>query len=172
MKVLIPSAGTGSRLGALTAHYNKTMIPVGEKPVISHIIELYPKNTKFIIAIGYKGDYIKQLLSLAYPTRNFTFVQVDDYQGPRSGLGHTLKLCRPHLNEPFFFHANDTIIDNGFISQKFTENTLFLNKGASNPKSYRTASITQGKKITKIYDKTDHALTKVHDYVGVAYIKD
>ena len=67
MKVLIPTAGIGSRLNELTTHYNKALIPIGKRPVISHIIDSYAKDTEFVIALGYKGDYIKQYLELAYP---------------------------------------------------------------------------------------------------------
>jgi choline kinase/thiamine kinase-like enzyme len=172
MKVFIPTAGIGSRLGGLTKHFNKAMIPIGEKPVISHVVETYPSDTEYVVALGYKGSHIKQYLKLAYPDRKFSFVKIDNYNGPQSGLGHTLKQCRQHLNQPFFFHANDTIVDNEYVSKKFTQNTLFLKKGASHPKIYRTASITQGKKIAKIYDKTDKQLENVHDYIGLAYIKD
>lgn len=172
MKVLIPTAGAGSRLGELTHHFNKAMIPIGEKPVISHIIETYPFDTEYVVALGYKGDYIRQFIKLAYPDRKFTFIEVDKYEGPGAGLGYTLKQCRKYLDKPFFFHANDTIIDNKYVHEKFKENTLFLNKGKSHPKIYRTANITQGKKIIKIYDKTEKSLKNVYDYTGVAYIKD
>ena len=72
MNVLIPSAGIGSRLGHFTKNFNKAMIQVGSKPVISHIIESYPISTKFIIALGYKGSHIKEFLTLAYPKRKFS----------------------------------------------------------------------------------------------------
>ncbi len=49
MKVLIPTAGIGSRLGGLTAHYNKALLPIGKRPVVSHIIDWYPVGTEFII---------------------------------------------------------------------------------------------------------------------------
>lgn len=172
MKVFIPTAGVGSRLGELTKYFNKAMIPIGEKPVISLIVEIYPLDTEFVIALGYQGDYIKQFLKLAYPEKNFDFVKINKYKGSDSGLGYTLKQCRKFFDQPFFFHANDTIIDNKFINNDFSNSTLLLKKGSSNPKIYRTASITQGKKIKKIFDKTEKELKKVYDYVGVAYIKD
>ena len=67
MKVLIPTAGVGSRLGNLTDNFNKAMIPLGRRPVISHIIDSYPADTEFVIALGYQGSYIEQYLDLAYP---------------------------------------------------------------------------------------------------------
>ena len=40
-KVLIPTAGTGSRLGGMTKYINKSLIGVGNKPALSRIISLW-----------------------------------------------------------------------------------------------------------------------------------
>ena len=72
-RVLIPTAGTGSRLGNLTKFLNKSLIPVSNKAVISHIIDKYPDDCEFVIPIGYKGNLVKEFLNLAYPKRNFIF---------------------------------------------------------------------------------------------------
>ena len=44
-KVLITTSGIGSRLGNLTNFTNKSLVRIGEKPAISHVIEHYPLNT-------------------------------------------------------------------------------------------------------------------------------
>ena len=64
MLVVIPTAGIGSRLDLFTRYFNKSMIQLGDTPVISKIIDSYPSNTKFIIATGYKGDHIIEYLNL------------------------------------------------------------------------------------------------------------
>ena len=43
MLVFIPTAGLGTRLEISTKHFNKSMIQIGTLPVISHIIDSYPK---------------------------------------------------------------------------------------------------------------------------------
>ena len=47
MIVFIPTAGMGTRLKENTAYLNKSLLDINNKPVISHIIEKFPKNTKF-----------------------------------------------------------------------------------------------------------------------------
>ena len=69
MLVLIPTAGIGSRLDLSTKNFNKSMIQLGDTPVISKIIDSYPNNTKFIIVTGYKGDHIKEYINLVYPKK-------------------------------------------------------------------------------------------------------
>ena len=69
-QVIIPSAGLGTRLGTITKNINKALIPVGTKPAISYIIDWYPENFTFIIAVGYKGNYIKIILKLHTQNEN------------------------------------------------------------------------------------------------------
>ena len=86
-KVLITTSGIGSRLGNLTNFTNKSLVRVGEKPAISHVIEHYPPNTKFVITLGHFGNLVKDFLLLAYPKIDFTFVDVKNYKGKGSSLG-------------------------------------------------------------------------------------
>ena len=47
--VIIPTAGTGSRMGNFTKDLNKALLPYKNKPILSHIIDQFPIDTKFII---------------------------------------------------------------------------------------------------------------------------
>ncbi|HYV33983.1 MAG TPA: hypothetical protein VE973_04010, partial [Candidatus Limnocylindria bacterium] len=49
-------------------------------------------------------------LTLAYPERNFTFVEIDKYQGAGSSLAYTMLKAKEHLQCPFIFHAGDTVV--------------------------------------------------------------
>lgn len=181
MKVLIPTAGVGSRLGGLTEHFNKALLPIGRRPVISHIIDGYPPGTRFVIALGYKGGHVRQYLELAYPSTAFEFVEVPNYDGPGSGLGLTLKLCRPHLDEPFVFHANDSIVVDRSIRFPLNADTMFLHRGPADPKRYRTVSIAPwasveqvsaaASRVIAVHDKSQSPIDgEAFDYIGVAYI--
>lgn len=110
MKVLITTSGIGSRLGDLTKNMNKCLVRVGDKPAISHVIDSYPQNTHFVVTLGYFGEQVKDFLKMAYPERFFEFVWIDKYQGPGSSLGYSMLQASKYLNEPFIFHASDTIV--------------------------------------------------------------
>ena len=62
LRVCIPTAGTGSRLGSLVKNINKSLVAVNNKPTISHQIEYFSKDTEFVIPLGYKGDLVKKYL--------------------------------------------------------------------------------------------------------------
>lgn len=61
MKVIILCGGTGTRLKEETEFRPKPMVSVGNKPLIWHIMKIYAHYgfNEFILALGYKADYIK-----------------------------------------------------------------------------------------------------------------
>ncbi len=61
MKVIILCGGVGTRLKEETEFKPKPMVYIGNKPIIWHIMKIYSSYgyNEFILALGYKGDYIK-----------------------------------------------------------------------------------------------------------------
>ncbi|OGE30454.1 hypothetical protein A3C59_00525 [Candidatus Daviesbacteria bacterium RIFCSPHIGHO2_02_FULL_36_13] len=75
MKVVILSGGLGYRLKEETEFKPKPMVSIGNKPMLWHIMKIYSHYgfNEFIIALGYKGDYIKDyFLNQRYFADNFT----------------------------------------------------------------------------------------------------
>lgn len=62
MKVIILCGGVGTRLKEETEFRPKPMVYVGDKPIIWHIMKIYAHFglNEFILALGYKADYIKE----------------------------------------------------------------------------------------------------------------
>jgi glucose-1-phosphate cytidylyltransferase len=61
MKVVIFCGGKGTRLREETEYRPKPMVPIGERPIVWHIMKLYAQHghTDFILCLGYKGEIIK-----------------------------------------------------------------------------------------------------------------
>ena len=97
LRVCIPCAGTGSRLGSMTKFLNKSLVSISNRPTLSHIIEQFPSGTEFVIALGHKGHLIREFLFLAYPEIQFYFSEVSPFEGKGSGLTLTLSSCREYL---------------------------------------------------------------------------
>jgi hypothetical protein len=110
-RVLIPTAGTGSRLGDLTRFLNKSLITIANRPALAYLIDQFPAEAEFVIALGHKGELVREFLSLAYPERTFFFAEVYPFEGPGSGLGLSVLMCRAFLQEPFIFCSCDTLVD-------------------------------------------------------------
>lgn len=64
MKVGILAGGVGSRLSEETVLKPKPMVEVGGRPIMWHIMQRYAAfgHTDFVIALGYKGEYIKRYM--------------------------------------------------------------------------------------------------------------
>lgn len=64
MKVGILAGGVGSRISEETEIRPKPMVEIGGKPILWHIMKHYEHYgfTDFVIALGYKGDYIKKYM--------------------------------------------------------------------------------------------------------------
>ena len=84
-RVVIPNAGIGSRLEDLTKNLNKSLVSVANRPILSHLIDKFPKKCDFVIPLGYKGKLVRSFIELAYPDRIFHFVNVSPYEGKGCG---------------------------------------------------------------------------------------
>lgn len=75
MKVAILAGGLGTRLSEETTVKPKPMVEIGGKPIIWHIMSIYAAYgfNEFVVALGYKGEIIKDyFLNYYYRTRNET----------------------------------------------------------------------------------------------------
>jgi len=75
MKTVILCGGIGYRLKEETEFKPKPMVLIGGKPILWHIMKIFSHYgfNDFIIALGYKGDYIKDyFLNQKYFLHDFT----------------------------------------------------------------------------------------------------
>lgn len=74
MKVILLAGGFGTRLSEFTDLVPKPMVPVGGKPILWHIMQIYARfgHKDFYVALGYKADVIKDYF-LNYRALNADF---------------------------------------------------------------------------------------------------
>jgi glucose-1-phosphate cytidylyltransferase len=75
MKVAILAGGLGTRLSEETTVKPKPMVEIGGKPILWHIMNIYAAYgfKEFVIALGYRGELIKDyFINYHYRSRNLT----------------------------------------------------------------------------------------------------
>ena len=110
----ILAAGSGTR-NTFSQNIHKALLPINYQTIISKIIDYYPKNISFVIAVSHKAKLISDYLRIAKPNHNITFVKVKKSKGNGSGPGKSLLDCKKFLQSPFIFHSCDTLIKNGAV---------------------------------------------------------
>jgi glucose-1-phosphate cytidylyltransferase len=105
MKVAILAGGTGSRLSEETVAKPKPMVEIGGRPILWHIMKYYSHwgFDDFLIALGYRGEYIKRYfvdyLSLASDlTVSLRDGDVTQHQNGSGMEDWTIRLCDTGLN--------------------------------------------------------------------------
>jgi choline kinase len=165
-KVLITTSGTGSRLGSITKYTNKSLVPLGDRAALSHIVEKYPDNVELVVTIGYFANHVRDYLTISYPNKNITFVEIDKYEGQGSSLVYSMLQARDHLQCPFIFHACDTIVND----QIPPPNHNWLGGSCRGDSSdYRTIKAL-GSNVIDLGEKGEATYDYV--YIGLAGIKD
>ena len=75
MKVVILCGGQGTRIRDVNENMPKPMLPVGELPILWHIMKYYATTgyKEFVLCLGYKGQVIKDFfLNYESQTRDFS----------------------------------------------------------------------------------------------------
>lgn len=90
MKIIIPVAGTGTRLRPHTYSLPKPLLHVAGRPVITHLLDpvvpLDPEEVIFVV--GYRGEQVRE-----YIRANYSFNARFVHQDRLLGLGYALNLA-------------------------------------------------------------------------------
>ena len=121
-KFCILAAGRGTRNNNIVG-LHKALLPLENKPVISHIIDRLG-DVEIVIAVGYKSEQIKTYMNLVHSDKNIIYVDVDNFEGVGSGPGYSLLCCRNELQEPFVFTSVDTLVGDDIDLMSIDENWL------------------------------------------------
>ncbi|WP_158966511.1 sugar phosphate nucleotidyltransferase [Paraglaciecola sp. L3A3] len=123
MKVVFFCGGLGSRLREYTETVPKSMVVIGDRPILWHLMQYYAHfgHNEFILCLGYKGHIIKQYFvdqvqlaggSVCEDLVTLKQEEGNDWQirlvetGLESNIAQRLCLVRPFLTSESVFMAN------------------------------------------------------------------
>lgn len=106
--VVINAGGIGSRLEPFTKVLPKPLIPVGDLPIIEHIINRFEKFgcKKFFTIVNYKKQLIKAYFNESENKHNISCVDEEKPLGTIGGLS----LLKGKIKGNFFFVNCDTLL--------------------------------------------------------------
>ena len=106
--VVINAGGKGTRLDPFTKILPKPLIPIGDLPIIEHIMNRYEEYgcDKFNIIVNYKKQLIKSYFSEI--DRKYKITWIDENEP--LGTGGGLSLLKNKIKDTFFFISCDSLI--------------------------------------------------------------
>jgi dTDP-glucose pyrophosphorylase len=164
--VCLLAAGRGTRVGFADGALHKALAPLGNRAVLTHVIDGFPQDARFVVAVGHQADQIRAYLTLAHPGRDITLVDVPNYMGPGSGPGCSVLACAEHLTEPFALTAADSIVSG---TPPLAGVSWMGMSSVDDPTSYLTLETGADGQVTAFQERTGPSPLA---FVGVAWIAE
>jgi len=119
MKAVILAAGMGRRLWRITKNVPKTLIKVGDKPVLHYILDsLLKLNLRDLVVItGHKGYKIRDFITRNYGSKfKVNFIHNEKYNVTNNI--YSIYLAKPLLRNNQFIILNSDVLFHNFILEK------------------------------------------------------
>jgi len=158
VQVVILAGGFGTRLAEETDVIPKPMVLIGNIPILTHIMNYYSRfgHTDFIIALGYKGEFILEYFKNSNPDQiNPDWkVKLED-TGLNTSTGGRIKILENLLDEEFMLTYGDGLSNvnlDQLIKHHVKEKKIATVTAVRPPARFGTLSI-RGSRVTKFNEK-------------------
>ena len=153
---IILCGGIGTRLKEETEFKPKPMVKIGEKPLLWHIMKIYSHYgfNDFVIALGYKGEMIKEYFSNNNDD-NFNLTMVDT--GQESLTGERVRRLKEYIKDDIFMLTyGDGVADiniKELLGFHKKQNTLATITGVHPRHKYGLVKIDGNNLVKEFYQK-------------------
>jgi glucose-1-phosphate thymidylyltransferase len=159
VKALILAAGKGTRLRPLTNTVPKHLLPVGNKPILFHVLD-YIKEAGIkdigIVVSPDSGPYIEEAVGTGSKWGGkITFI----VQPEPLGLAHAVKVAQGFLGDsPFLMLLGDNLIQGGvkgFLGEFRASNSdaSILLKEVPDPRAFGVAELDSSGRVVNVVEK-------------------
>lgn len=112
MDVVILAGGKGTRLSKLTREVPKGLVPIGERPILWHIMRHYAAfgYRRFVLCVGYEGQQIADYFAAEAATQGWEVVCSD--AGEKASKSDRIKAAMEHVQtDRFWLGYGDDLAD-------------------------------------------------------------
>lgn len=164
MKAIILAAGTASRLRPLTEHTPKSLLNIGERPLLQRSMDALIANgvRSFVIVTGYLHEQIEQFVTKTYgDSISVKFIHNSVYDSTNNI--YSLWLARPEAEgEDFLLLDSDLLYDPRIVTEVLrsdAKNVLTLIKHELGEEEMKVVTAADGsiKEISKTCNPADAA---------------
>lgn len=173
LKIIIPMAGMGKRLGPLTTHRPKPLVRLADQKLLDHVLNTLQELEKtytleYVFIIGHLGEQIKEHMRAVHPQKKVTYYVQDQLLGQ----SHAVYLAKEAISGPILLTYGDTIneIDYSFLPLENMEGVASVQE-IDDPTRHGVAVVSPGGLITKLVEKPktmEHKLA----LTGVYYLSE
>lgn len=169
MKVMILTAGLGTRLRPHTFSKPKPLVNVAGKPMLAHIIDtLQPLAIdELICVVGYLGNQIEAFVTASYnyPTRFLT-------QEETRGQAHAIYLAREVVKGPLLIVFGDGLFDANlpYLNTNPDNGVIYVQE-VEDPRRFGVAVTNSDNIITRLVEKPDTPISNLA-VIGVYYVPE
>lgn len=153
MKAVILAAGEGARMGPFTVSEPKVMIPVGNKPILEHVVESLVENGihDLVFVVGYRKERIQ-----SYFEDGGRFGAHIEYapQAKQLGTMHAVWEARELISGPFLVANGSSLVDAQAITDLLESGNApaLLIAESEEPEKYGVVSLS-GNSVEGIVEK-------------------
>jgi glucose-1-phosphate thymidylyltransferase len=159
LKIVIPTAGWGTRMRPQTWSKPKPLIGVAGKTVLDHLLDTFktvpePYNLEYVIILGpYLGEQqIPAYMQQHYPQAKMHYV----LQSVMKGQSDALWLARQYLSGPMLMVFSDTLIetDFSFLANETLDGVAWV-MPVPDPRRFGVAEVNKEGWVTHLTEKPE-----------------
>ena len=159
LKGLVLSGGRGTRLRPLTHTAAKQLVPVGNRPILFHVLDNLKSagvNEAGIVISPETGNAVREAVGTGEPwgMRVEYIVQSEPL-----GLAHAVKVAQPYLgSDAFVMYLGDNLIGSGISDyrgrfERSDAQASILLKEVENPSSFGIAEVDSQQRVVRLVEK-------------------
>lgn len=157
LKIVIPMAGAGKRMGPLTRHRPKALVRLADKRLLDHVLGAFEElerlyTLEYVFIVGHFGEQIVEHMRHAHPNKRVTYFTQDQLMGQ----SYAVYMARDAISGPILLTYCDTInrIDFSFLGSGHVDGVAAVCQ-VVDPRRHGVAIVGADRMLTRLIEKPE-----------------